>query len=390
MLAAGEGRRIVWDSEIGGFGVRLTKAGAHAFLDYRDLTRAKRRCSIGRVPAEMTIERARQRAAAIRVDVRSGRDPVTERKAATEAANRVEVGLRVAEAIENWIERRAPDWSEATRAEYERCLRKDLIPQIGRLLLTDLNRQIIMAQISRVEARSEAAAAGLFRVVGSFIRHCDDRGLLVGITLPNAKSVSKPLKPRTRMPDDGRIFEIWHAAERLRPRSRALARTIILTAQRRRTVEGTDWGELDLEGGSWIIPGSRMKNGEPHQVALGPLAVAELQALRRVPGRPYVFSDTNAPPCRLNRILKTMQSSAGDGWSWHDFRRAFMTWAVSHGHPREYAKIALGHLVKDRLDQAYDQHSYAPEAGRVMLAWQGHVGRLITGRSVDNVIAMKR
>jgi integrase len=120
-----------------------------------------------------------------------------------------------------------------------------------------------------------------------------------------------------------------------------------------------------------------MKNGEEHEVALSPFAVAELKAFRRKPRSTFVFSETSRPPRRLNRILKTMQAEAGDGWSWHDFRRAFMTWAVSHSHPREFAKITLSHQVKDRLDQAYDQHNYRPEAARVMLGWQKHVMELV-------------
>jgi integrase len=202
-------------------------------------------------------------------------------------------------------------------------------------------------------------------------------GLIEGVTLPKAKSVAPTLKPRSRMPDDERLASIWRATNRLRPHSRALARLVILTAQRRRTVEGMQWSELDLARGRWLIPGSRMKNGEDHEVALSPFALAELKAPGRRPRSTFVFSDSTQPPQRLNRILKTMQAEAGEGWSWHDFRRAFMTWAVSHGHPREFAKIALSHQVKDRLDQAYDQHNCRPEAARVMLGWQNHVMELV-------------
>jgi integrase len=120
-----------------------------------------------------------------------------------------------------------------------------------------------------------------------------------------------------------------------------------------------------------------MKNGDDHEVTLSPFAVAELTDPVRRPRSTFVFSNSGRPPQRLNRILKTMQAEAGGGWSWHDFRRAFMTWAVSHGHPREFAKIALSHQVKDRLDQAYDQHNYRPEVARVMLGWQNHVMELV-------------
>jgi integrase len=261
---------------------------------------------------------------------------------------------------------------------------------LGHLPLSALNRQLVMAEISRVGDRSKSAAASLFRIVSSFVRYCDDMGLIEGFTLPKAKSVAPTLRPRSRMPNEEDLVRIWRATDRLRPHSRALARLVILTAQRRRTVEGMEWNELDLDGGQWRIPGSRMKNGEEHAVALSPFAVAELMGLRKGLRSAFVFSQSARPPQRLNRILKTMQAEAGRGWSWHDFRRAFMTWAVSNGHPREFAKIALSHLIKDRLDQAYDQHNYRPEAARVILGWQNYILELVDERKSKNVVPMRR
>src|SRR5262245_30155062 len=112
MLAAGEDRRVVWDTEIAGFGVRLTRAGAAAFIDYRDLTRAKRRMTIGRLlPAELTVEQARQRAAAYKIAVRAGGDPIAEKRAAAAAAAQAEAGFTIEQAIESWLAKRAEDWS---------------------------------------------------------------------------------------------------------------------------------------------------------------------------------------------------------------------------------------------------------------------------------------
>src|SRR5262249_27609380 len=157
------------------------------------------------------------------------------------------------QAIESWLAKRAADWSAATLGEYERALRKDIIPKVGHLQLSALNRQLIMAEISRVGDRSQSAAAGLFRIVSSFVRYCDDMGLIEGVSLPKAKSVAPTLRPRSRMPNEEDLVRIWRATDRLRSHSRALARLVILTAQRRRTVEGMQWSELDLERGRWRI-----------------------------------------------------------------------------------------------------------------------------------------
>jgi hypothetical protein len=66
-----------------------------------------------------------------------------------------------------------------------------------------------------------------------------------------------------------------------------------------------------------------------------------------------------------------------------------MTHSVANGHPREFCKVALGHQIKDRLDQAYDQHDYSPEAARVMLGWQRHVEQLVTSGTASNVVSLR-
>src|SRR6476620_852919 len=119
MLAAGETRSIVWDTEIAGFGVRLTKSGGLAFLDYRDRTKAKRRVTICRlIPAERTVEWARERAAKLKVEVRAGGDPAAEKMAAAKVAT----GLTVRQAVINWMAIKGADWSTATQAEYRRAM----------------------------------------------------------------------------------------------------------------------------------------------------------------------------------------------------------------------------------------------------------------------------
>jgi integrase len=257
------------------------------------------------------------------------------------------------------------------------------------LPLADLSRKILIERIEAASARKASVGSKLFRILSSFLSDCDGRGLTSGLTLPKPRVVVTAPEPRSRFPDAEKLVEIWTATERLAPRSRALARMIILTAQRRSTVERMEWSELDLEAGRWTIPGRRMKAGRPHEVRLMPFAAEALHELRRGSGSRYVFSDSGEPPDRLNRILKSLHTWAGAGWSWHDFRRSFLTWAVRNGHPREHAKIALAHLVKSDLDRAYAQHGSEEEAAKVMLAWQSHIERLVNGGG-GNVVPMKR
>ncbi len=72
------GNRIEWDTEVPGFGVRITAAGAISFiLDYRIFGR-QRRYTIGRYPV-LTATAARDEARELWAKIRAGRDPMEER-----------------------------------------------------------------------------------------------------------------------------------------------------------------------------------------------------------------------------------------------------------------------------------------------------------------------
>jgi Arm domain-containing DNA-binding protein len=78
MKAPESGNYIEWDSEIPGFGARITAAGVVCFiLDYRIFGR-QRRYTIGRYP-ELTATAARIEAGDLRAKIRAGQDPMEER-----------------------------------------------------------------------------------------------------------------------------------------------------------------------------------------------------------------------------------------------------------------------------------------------------------------------
>src|SRR5262249_51416497 len=73
------GNRITYDTEIKGFGVRITAAGAIAFvINYRRRSDGlERRCTIGGWPA-WSVAIAREEAKRLRRDIDVGADPVGE------------------------------------------------------------------------------------------------------------------------------------------------------------------------------------------------------------------------------------------------------------------------------------------------------------------------
>lgn len=55
---------------------------------------------------------------------------------------------------------------------------------------------------------------------------------------------------------------------------------LILTAARTNEVLGARWSEIDMDGATWTIPGSRMKAAREHRVPLVPRSIAVLEQAR--------------------------------------------------------------------------------------------------------------
>src|SRR5262249_6522231 len=73
------GYEVTWDSEVRGFGVRITADGVRSFiLNYRTRGGTERRLTLGRYDDPWRTEGARQQARDLKAEIRLGRDPLGE------------------------------------------------------------------------------------------------------------------------------------------------------------------------------------------------------------------------------------------------------------------------------------------------------------------------
>jgi integrase len=112
-------------------------------------------------------------------------------------------------------------------------------------------------------------------------------------------------------------------------------RLLLLTALRRDEGAGLTWGEVDFVNRRLVIPGARMKNGQPHEVPLSPRALALLRD--RMPEDPStrapVFpSSVGKPVVNWGAILPRIRKAIGKAplpkaqrFVFHDIRRSFVS-----------------------------------------------------------------
>ncbi len=129
----------IWDSEIRGFGLRVSRGGAKSYvLKYR-VDGVQRWMTIGRHGSPWTPDAARKRAREALAGVARGEDPAAEKAA-----------LRKGETVSQFAERFLADYVRVRKkprsaAEDERLLRRVILPALGGKKVATITRSEIAA-----------------------------------------------------------------------------------------------------------------------------------------------------------------------------------------------------------------------------------------------------
>ena len=149
---------------------------------------------------------------------------------------------------------------------------------------------------------------------------------------------------------------------------------LILTSARSGEVRGALWREINLDQRLWTIPGfdpstgRRMKSGETHSVPLSDRAVALLRNARRLHNGEIIFPGTNGQPLSDSTLSKLMREMNVAGTP-HGFRSAFKDWAAENGIRDEVSEAALAHTDTNRVRAAYRRTRFLDERIVVMQNW---------------------
>jgi integrase len=170
---------------------------------------------------------------------------------------------------------------------------------------------------------------------------------------------------------------------------RLALRFLILTAARSGEVRGATWGEIDLEGKEWRVPGSRMKAGKPHMVPLTEPALAILAEVRGLfsgKATDPAFPGLKGKPLSDATLNKALRVAGGKG-TVHGLRSAFRDWAAETGFNNDWAEAALAHSVsgqEGRTVAAYKRTAYFDQRRDMLMpAW----ARFALGNA-SNVVAL--
>ena len=141
---------FLWDSEIPGFGCKVTPKGARIYLLQYGRNGRDHRVTIGRHGVELTAEQARNEARRLRGLIASGENPALERLRDRSMPTVAELGQRYLE------EYARPHKKPSGLAQDRRNLDNHIIPLIGSLKVSEIERQDVTRVMRDVAAGKTA------------------------------------------------------------------------------------------------------------------------------------------------------------------------------------------------------------------------------------------
>jgi integrase len=398
--------RLVFDSECRGLGVRLTPKSLRFLAQWTDpATKRKVRDPIG-VWGNITIAQARDAARARLGDVAKGINPHAERLRAREEAERerAAAALTFDKLVSDWESLHLAERRERYRVEAVRAIRH-AFPRLMNQPAAWISREDAVDALDELVKAGKAAMAGrTLAYAHAAFRWAQKRGKIKSNPFQGLP-IAAGAADRERVLTDAELGEIWEATGNEYPWG-PFFRLALLTLQRREEVAGLRWSELTPDLSLWSLPGSRTKNGRPHDVHLSKSARDVLRAIARVEGQDLVFSTTGKTPISGFSKAKTAldativraraekaahysaKPAKHEPWRLHDLRRTGVSTLARLGFDSIVVDKILAHQPARLRGVAsvYQRHSFARERATALDAWAAH----ILGIETVKVVPLRR
>jgi len=382
---------LYWDSELSGFGLIITAAGAKSYVVKYPLPNgASRRATIGRFGV-LTLEQARSRARVVLAEARITRtDPI---------ARAVIEERSLDDAFAAWMDQHVRRKLSVKSAEsYQKFYRSSIAPRLGSQRIVDLKRRTV-AELHTEMAEIPAAANHMIRTLRALLRWAERQQL---VTFVNGNPAQGHTLYEERPSD--RILSVTeiHSFIKNLPgtamtgASQRCLLLELLTGQRSGEIAGMQRAEVDLPRALWTIAATRTKNGSRHEVPLGPWARDVVAAALAESDRSdFVFpsqvaeksldSHTLSQACRraqrrpsgINQSKHTWfdfvaPSGESNPFSPHDLRRTCSSYMEMLGHSEAVRAAILNHISTNSVTaKHYSAGDLLRMKRTAILEWEG-------------------
>lgn len=339
---------IIRDSELRGFGLRVTRAGQKSFIVEARVKGKNKRLTIGRADL-FSVDSARKEAMRLLAQMTTGIDPQAEKEQSEKA------GITLGEVLDHYltVQRMKPITAKRSRALMNAHFR-DWLPRP----ITAITPEMIQARHSQIgETKQTTAIDAIWKLSAIINFAINNSGLEISnpVQIMNKnrawfKSSRSPLV----IPDH--LLPVWYeAVARLRStKIRDFFLLLLLTGLRRGEGLRLRWEHVDFEARLLTVPAEEAKNCNEHKLPISEYLLAQRKA--ECGDSEWVFPRTSDPRFHMEKpqeVVAEVLAGSGVPWSPHALRRVFVTVASRMGIPHHICRKLLNHIGDVDISSSY-------------------------------------
>lgn len=364
---------------VSGLLLQITESGSKSWI-LRTIVGVKRRdIGLGGFP-DVTLAQARINARELKDQIRSGVDPVEQRKAAKAALISANGKLiTFAGAAHKFLTAKRSEFKNAKHAaQWQTTLETYVFPVMGQMMVDRVALPHIVQVLEPIWTTKTETATRLRGRIESVLTWAKVAGYREGENPARWKDNLDAVLPKP-----GKLKKVQHhkaipwktvasfmqllrQCDGIAPKALEF---LIMTATRSGEVRGAQWQEIDVQARIWIIPGARMKADKEHIVPLCEDAMGILEKLPRFEGNNLLFPAPRGgqlSDMTLSAVMRRMKVNATP----HGFRSTFRDWcSESTNYPNEVAEMALAHTISSGVEKAYRRGDLIAKRTRLMDDW---------------------
>ena len=252
--------------------------------------------------------------------------------------------------------------------EYERAMRHDVLPFIGKTELKTLDKAAIRSVIRRITERGRMVLANrVLQYISKMLKWAVGVGYIDRNPAADIPKAAKE-RPRERVLSLDEVRAILSACDSLADVQADFVKFLLFSGQRLNEIAKLTHDEVMDDHVS--IPRDRNKSGETIITPLLPHLQALIDSCPRGNGQ-YIFSTTLGEKALsgFSQIKSQLQKVSGVAdWTFHDFRRSMATALADAGMDQFNIKCALNH--KDNsVTGVYDRSYHIKAKSKALSKW---------------------
>jgi integrase len=302
--------------------------------------------------------------------------------------------------------------------EVRRMFEKDVLPQIGHLIVEDIRKAHIVQIINDVQSRGVKRMVKLMlSQVRQMFRFAVDQDIIENDPTASIRKdkIGGRDTVRDRVLSENEIKALYELLPKSGLSRYAQAAVLIMLATCCRVGEllAAEWSHLDFEAGTWTIPPENAKNGKKHTVHLSAFAASQFHAMEALQqSERWIFPNTigTGPVCNktLAKQIGDRQQAlrdrpamsnrskqtdslvlSGGKWTPHDLRRTGATLMGMLNVRPDVIEKCLNHIEQNKIVRVYQHQTLIPEQ---QAAWKllGERLELLTSQQANVITLPKR